>query len=54
MDIQSTRVLQFEKPITEIEGRIEELKRGGSGGHEGEVERLESRLADLEVLYQYC
>lgn len=53
MDIQNTRVLEFEKPISEIESRIEELKRSGSGGHEGEIERLESRLANLEErIYQ--
>ncbi len=42
------RMLEFESPVYELEGRIEKLKRGGCSESSSEVARLEERLQDLE------
>jgi acetyl-CoA carboxylase carboxyl transferase subunit alpha len=47
----STRVLDFEKPIVELEGKIRELKLLLAGGNEDmakEIERLEARASQLQ------
>ncbi len=46
MEDQSVRFLDFEKPIYDIESKIETLKR--SGGGSDEIGRLERRLDQLE------
>lgn len=46
----STRVLEFERPIVELEGKIRELKLLLTGGDEGmalEIERLEKKAKEL-------
>ena len=46
-----TRVLDFEKPIVELEGKIRELKLLLAGGNEDmakEIERLEARASQLQ------
>ncbi len=46
----STRVLEFERPIVELEGKIRELKLLLTGGDEGmaaEIERLEKKAREL-------
>ncbi len=49
MDIQNSRMLQLEKPIFELENRIEELKESSaSGDRDGEIVELEDRIAELE------
>lgn len=49
MDIQNSRMLQFEKPIFELENRIEELnERSASGDRADEIVKLEDRIAELE------
>ena len=49
MDIQNSRMLQLEKPIFELENRIEELKESSaSGDRDGEIVKLEDRIAELE------
>ncbi|MCK4237375.1 MAG: acetyl-CoA carboxylase carboxyltransferase subunit alpha [Candidatus Krumholzibacteria bacterium] len=45
---QGTRGLQFEKPILELDGRIEELKRSNLPGSSAEVLKLKERLEKLE------
>ena len=47
----STRVLDFEKPIVELEGKIRELKLLLAGGNEDmakEIARLEARASELQ------
>ncbi|PRP99305.1 acetyl-CoA carboxylase carboxyltransferase subunit alpha [Enhygromyxa salina] len=47
----NTRVLDFEKPIVELEGKIRELKLLLAGGNEDmakEIERLEARASQLQ------
>jgi acetyl-CoA carboxylase carboxyl transferase subunit alpha len=47
----STRVLDFEKPIVELEGKIRELKLLLAGGNEDmakEIERLEAKASELQ------
>jgi len=49
--MNSTRVLDFEKPIVELEGKIRELKLLLAGGNEDmakEIERLEARASQLQ------
>ena len=51
MSSSSTRVLDFEKPIVELEGKIRELKLLLAGGNEDmakEIERLEARATQLQ------
>ena len=46
----STRVLEFERPIVELEGKIRELKlllTGGSDDMAAEIERLENKAKQL-------
>jgi acetyl-CoA carboxylase carboxyl transferase subunit alpha len=47
----TTRVLEFEKPIVELEGKIRELKLLLAGGNEDmakEIARLEARASELQ------
>ncbi|KIG15101.1 Acetyl-coenzyme A carboxyl transferase alpha chain [Enhygromyxa salina] len=49
--MSNTRVLDFEKPIVELEGKIRELKLLLAGGNEDmakEIERLEARASQLQ------
>jgi acetyl-CoA carboxylase carboxyl transferase subunit alpha len=49
--VSNTRVLDFEKPIVELEGKIRELKLLLAGGNEDmakEIERLEARASQLQ------
>jgi acetyl-CoA carboxylase carboxyl transferase subunit alpha len=48
MEAQSTKYLQFEKPIYELERKIDELKRGDRGIASDELGRLQNRLKQLE------
>jgi len=47
MKQSDARILEFEKPVYELEGRIDLLKKEGKGTA-GEIAGLEQRLADLE------
>jgi len=42
------RALDFEKPLLELEGRIEKLRRDALPGHQPETARLEERLQRLQ------
>ncbi len=46
----TTKVLEFERPIVELEGKIRELKllSGGSGEMAAEIERLEEKARQLQ------
>src|SRR5690606_6480886 len=46
----STKVLEFERPIVELEGKIKELKHlsGGSQEMAAEIERLEQKARQLQ------
>jgi acetyl-CoA carboxylase carboxyl transferase subunit alpha len=46
----SSKVLEFERPIVELEGKIRELKllSGGSGEMAAEIERLEEKARQLQ------
>lgn len=46
MESQNVRFLEFEKPIYDIESKIETLRRGGGGSEE--MQRLQKRLEQLE------
>ena len=46
MENQNVRFLEFEKPIYDIEAKIDELARGG--GRTDEIGRLQRRLEQLE------
>ncbi len=46
MENQNVKFLEFEKPIQDIESKIESLRRGGGGSDE--IGRLEKRLEQLE------
>lgn len=48
MGNQSLRMLEFEKPVIELEARIENLKRGGLSETSDEITRLKERLSSLE------
>jgi acetyl-CoA carboxylase carboxyl transferase subunit alpha len=48
MDVDNSRMLQFERPIVELESRVDELRSGSPQDHQGEIERLEHRIAELE------
>jgi acetyl-CoA carboxylase carboxyl transferase subunit alpha len=48
MEAQYTKYLQFEKPIYELEQKIDELKQGKREVASGELERLRDRLGQLE------
>jgi acetyl-CoA carboxylase carboxyl transferase subunit alpha len=48
METQNQAVLDFEKPIYELEHRLEELKKSGLGEGSQEIERLGNRLRELE------
>lgn len=48
MESQQGRVLDFEKPISDLEQKIEELTRSGHREDSSEIERLHERLRDLE------
>jgi acetyl-CoA carboxylase carboxyl transferase subunit alpha len=47
MEQNSPRILEFEKPVYELQGRIDRLKKEGKSSA-GEIAGLEKRLADLE------
>jgi len=47
MENKPLKVLEFENPVVELQGRIEDLKRGNTAGA-GEIARLMDRLAELE------
>jgi acetyl-CoA carboxylase carboxyl transferase subunit alpha len=47
MEQSETRILEFEKPVYELQGRIDRMKKEGSAST-GEIVALEQRLADLE------
>lgn len=47
MAAKTLKVLDFERPVVELQGRIEEMKRGGSAST-GEISRLMDKLAELE------
>ncbi|HER43244.1 MAG TPA: acetyl-CoA carboxylase carboxyltransferase subunit alpha [Candidatus Eisenbacteria bacterium] len=46
MENQNVRFLEFEKPIYDIESKIDSLRRGGGGSEE--IQRLQKRLEQLE------
>ncbi len=46
-ETKNFNVLQFEKPVLELERKLEQLRRGGLADPE-EIERMERRLCDLE------
>ena len=48
MESQQARVLDFERPISDLEQKIEELKRSGHRDDSNEIGRLRERLRDLE------
>ena len=47
MEQSDARILEFEKPVYELQGRIDRLKKEGKASA-GEIAGLEKRLADLE------
>ena len=47
MEQSDARILEFEKPVYELQGRIDHLKKEGKSSA-GEIAGLEKRLADLE------
>jgi acetyl-CoA carboxylase carboxyl transferase subunit alpha len=47
MEQNEARILEFEKPVYELQGRIDRLKKEGKSSA-GEIAGLEQRLADLE------
>lgn len=47
MEGRSAKYLEFEKPICELEEKIEELRRGKHGSRSDELLRLEERLEQL-------
>ena len=48
MAIDLEKALDFERPMLELEGRIDALRRSGRPGTDGEVGRLEERLQRLQ------
>ena len=46
--IDLEKALDFERPLLELEGRIDALRRSGRPGTDGEVGRLEERLQRLQ------
>ena len=47
MEVQSSKHLQFEKPILELQDKIEELRTNGFSEGSGEIARLREKLEDL-------
>ncbi len=47
MEQNEARILEFEKPVYELQGRIDRLKKEGKSSA-GEIAGLEQKLADLE------
>jgi acetyl-CoA carboxylase carboxyl transferase subunit alpha len=47
MEQSDAKILEFEKPVYELQGRIDHLKKDGKSSA-GEIAGLEKRLADLE------
>ncbi len=53
MEVQSSKYLQFEKPIHELQDKIEELRTNGFSESSSEIGRLREKLEDLELeLYE--
>ena len=46
---QSANILHFERPVIELERKIEQLKHGGAREGSEEIARLRMRLEDLEL-----
>lgn len=47
MEESDAKILEFEKPVYELQGRIDRMKKGGKSSA-GDIAGLEQKLADLE------